>query len=137
MARREPEGPPRAGRVGVKLAPLSHPEDVRDLTIAQRRAVVQALRDLAEGRATGKVLAPAAPHQRFRARLAGLRTLPVYTSAITVPDRYVEACRIVYRVTSGAVIDVVAIGPRQGSAVYKTAAERLNPRRPRRRIRRR
>lgn len=108
---------------------LAHPDDVRDLDEAQRKAVVQALIDLAAGRRQGKTLEPAAEHQKFRANLAGLRALPVYDPS---PARYEEAVRIVYA-QRGSEIDVVAIGPRLGSAVYRLAAERLAPRpRPRR-----
>lgn len=123
----------------MRLAPLAHPEDVRDLDEAQRRAVTSALLALAAGRGPiGKVLDPPAEHQHFAARLEGLRSLPVYTSAITVPDRYEEACRIVYRISKGTLIEVIAIGPRKGSAVYRLAAERLAPpkRRPLRPTRR-
>lgn len=42
---------------------------------------------------------------------------------------YADAFRIVYAVGDGT-IHVFAIGPRQGSAVYRTAQDRLRPRSP-------
>src|SRR2546423_3020623 len=105
--------------------PEAAADDVRRL-FRQDRAlglvVLQRLTDLAKGALTGEPL-----EQRPSADLADCRKIYVGTTGGRPTHR------IVYRDVAGPVvevIEVVAVGPREGLAVYLEAAERLGRRSP-------
>jgi hypothetical protein len=67
----------------------------------------------------GEVLKPLKEHQVHRRALTDCRV-------VKIPGPFEHEVRIVYRVLDNG-IEIVAVGPRQGSQVYRIAMERLSP----------
>lgn len=107
----------------MQVRPLAHPEDVTKLPLPLRQQVVATLRQIAANPDYGKLLPP---QRNYAASLGGLRSAWVNTDPDAPQE---EILRIVYDVTPNA-IEVVAIGLRRNSEVYKLAARRLAALRP-------
>lgn len=97
--------------------------DLRDLAQfddALIDAALQAITDLAEHRKTGKLLGD--PH--VSGDLTGFRRL-----RFDLPDTKPERFRVIYRLvpndTDPGTVEVIAVGPRGGHAVYQAAVSRL------------
>jgi hypothetical protein len=77
------------------------------------------------------VLAPPKQHQRFAVDISGLRSCPIGEAL-----DYEAETRIVYTLDHRGRVEVLAVGRRMGSEVYKLAASRLAAEQPRKRQRR-
>jgi len=88
-----------------------------------RGKILAACVELKDDPYMGEPLKALRTHQVHKASLEGCRVVKIASPS------YDDDLRIVYRLHEDKhEIEVIAIGPRQGSVVYRTAIERLNPR---------
>lgn len=103
----------------MRLLPVEHREDFAALPGPVLTAVLAEINSLREEPYRGEELKPLREHQVHRRSLTDCRVLKI-------PGPYEHEVRIVYRVLSEGV-EIVAVGPRRGSQVYRMAMERLDP----------
>lgn len=76
------------------------------------------LDDLAHGRVTGKPLGA----RHISGDLTGLARVK-----FDLADRRPQRFRLLYRQPKDAILEIIAIGPRDEHAIYRAAAQRLGP----------
>lgn len=103
----------------MRLLPVEHREDFAALPGPVVTAVLAEINSLRQNPEKGELLAPLKEHQVHRRALTDCRVLKI-------PGPYEHEVRIVYRVLEDGV-EIVAVGPRMGSQVYRMAMERLCP----------
>ena len=90
--------------------------DLANLVGDQLDAAQAVIDDLAYGRVTGKVLG----ERNVSGDLSGLARVK-----FDGPGQRPRRLRLIYRPVGTTTLDVVAIGPRDQHAIYRTAADRL------------
>lgn len=90
--------------------------DLANLVGDQLNAAQAVINDLAHGRVTGKLLG----QRNVSGDLTGLARVKFDS-----PGERPQRLRLIYRPVGATTLDVVAIGPRDQHAIYRTAAGRL------------
>lgn len=103
----------------MRLLPVDHREDFAALPGPVLKAVLAEINSLREEPEKGQLLKPLKEHQVHRRDLSDCRV-------VKIPGPFEAEVRIVYRILDEG-IEIIAVGPRQGSQVYKMAMERLCP----------
>jgi hypothetical protein len=108
-----------------------HPRDIEPLSMEWRREAVRALIAIRVNpkQPPGFDVKVLERQEMMRGDLSGL-----YSVRFGSGSDYDQSYRIVYRIDDLNDIEVLAIGNRQGSAVFKMVRDRLYPK-PRRRVR--
>jgi hypothetical protein len=102
----------------MRLLPVTHREDFAELPGPVLTAALAEINSLRENPEKGELLKPLKEHQVHRRPLTDCRVLKI-------PGPFEHEVRIVYRVLDNG-IEIVAVGPRRGSQVYRMAMERLD-----------
>jgi mRNA-degrading endonuclease RelE of RelBE toxin-antitoxin system len=112
------ERPPRAARYQLTFHPTIE-ADLKALGDEGLDAARAALDDLAHGRVTGKLLG----RRHVSGDLTGLARVK-----FDLPGHRPPRFRLVYRPgTDAHTLEIIAIGPREQHAIYRTALRRLPP----------
>lgn len=104
----------------MKLARYQHGEDFEALEPEMRRRAIAAIARLRDDPFVGVPLKPLQSHQVHRRSLQDCRV-------IRVPGLSWDGeIRVIYRIVDETV-ELIAVGPRQGSLCYRMAMDRLKP----------